>query len=417
MSDRLHDRRDEVAQDRRFLPRDSTGRRDDDKEMVDIFPMTADGDLAPRSTPASYLFMVFALLIIGVVTVRSLNVFFAPLLYKDDHVWSVGQSLSSGASYLTYDLNIETRGLRREGIRSLDERPDVAVMGASHWQEAHSAIVPELNFYNAHIHRDYYEDIAAVASWFFNYDRMPEKLIISIRDNQFAPVETRTDFLWVPVLPDYRAAASLFGFEAHAAYANGLTPRLRQAVSLPLLWDNVRRFLNAPVLPHASSELTHATLDVLLPDGGIYWSQLHRDSFTQVRAEREALSLAKAKIASPPIIDPKGVATVDRVLAFLVDQGVEVYIAHPPYHPVFWDAIQDTAYLRALNEVEKTVVSLANKYGLNVIGSFNPHEVGCEAAMYIDGEHASPLCLGEILAQALVDQDRQLQNGTDKAVQ
>ncbi|MEL7470036.1 MAG: hypothetical protein AAFN27_16400 [Pseudomonadota bacterium] len=401
MSSDDQDQRMSGASDRRFLPRSEPGRRSEDVKTKDILPDLDVEDAVPRSTPVSYLFILFATLMIGVVGVRSLNSYFAPLLYDDRHVWSVGETLSEGRSYLTYDLNIETRGLRRESIRNLPTRPEFVVMGASHWQEAHGAIAPGVDFYNAHVHRDYYEDIVAVASWFYQFDKMPEKLMISIRDNQFAPVEDRTDFLWVPILPDYRQAAPIFGLEAHQAYANGLTPRMRQAVSLPLLWDNVERFLNSPVLPQVSSEFRHDTLDVLLPDGGIYWSEKHRRKFTDERTYRESIALAEAKIASPPTIDPAGLEALDRVLAFMIDHGVEVSLTHPPFNPIVWDHVEGTRYISALKRIEDAVQSIADAHGIPVVGSFNPYDVGCTNDMYIDGEHSSPLCLAEIIAEAL----------------
>ena len=386
--------------DRRFLLRANAGRRQADQESSNLLPGVDIEDEVARSTPATYLFILLSVLIIGVVSVRSINSQLAPLLYDDRHVFDVGEALGKGNSYLTYDLNIETRGMRRESIRSLDEKPDLAVMGASHWQEADGAIMPSVNFYNAHIHRDYYEDLVAVAGWFYEFDRMPEKIVISIRDNQFTPVEARTDFLWVPVLPYYREIAHLFGLEPHSAYANGLTPRLRQSVSLPVLSNNIERFIEATSQPEVSDTQMHETLDVLLPDGGIYWSEKHRRGFTAERARFESIALAEAKIASPPTLDPEGLKTFDRVLEFFVQHGVEVYITHPPFNPIFWEAVQGTQYMPALHRVEAAVQDLADKHGLAVIGGFNPHEVGCTSDMYIDGEHANPLCLGEILLQA-----------------
>ena len=400
------------GQGRRFLPRSDAGRRHVDRATSELLPDVSVDDEAARSTPATYLFILMSVLIIGVVSVRSLNAQLAPLLYDDRHVWSVGETLSEGQTYLTYDLNIETRGLRRESIRNLESRPELAVMGASHWQEAHGALMPGTNFYNAHVHRDYYEDLVAVAAWFFEYDRMPEKLVISIRDNQFTPVEARTDFLWVPVLPDYRESAEMFGLEPHSAFANGLTPRLRQSVSLPVLSDNIERFFDATSLPQASNVRLHETLDILLPDGGIYWSEKHRRGFTPERARREAIALAKDKIKSPPIMDPVGLETFDRVLEFLVGHGVEVFIAHPPFNPIFWETVEGTRYIPALRRVEEAVQALAEKHGLRVIGGFNPHDVGCTADMYIDGEHSNPLCLGEILLQTFTADGPRLAQAT-----
>ena len=417
MDEKHDDARMADKPDRRFLTRDTIGRRNDDHVAHNLLSTQEDSLSEPRATPATYLFVLLAVIIVGVVSVRSLNAQLAPLLYSDPHIWKVGEELSVGSNYLTYDLNIETRGLRRESIRNLTYRPELAVMGASHWQEAHSAIAPDTDFYNAHVHRDYYEDLVAVASWFFLYDRMPEKLVISIRDNQFTAVEDRTDFLWVPVLPDYRRAAGLFGLEPHLAYANGLTPRLRQTVSLNVLWANVERYFAAEELPRSSDAMTHPTLDVLLSDGGIYWSAKHRRSFTNERARSQALELARAKIASPPTMDPEGLRTLDQVLSFLVEHEVEVFLAHPPFNPIFWDAVQGSRYMPELEKVETAVADLAAKHGIAVIGGFNPYEVGCTQEMYIDGEHSSPLCLGEVLLDALSDPSVEISTNAMDAAQ
>jgi hypothetical protein len=52
-----------------------------------------------------------------------------------------------------------------------------------------------------------------------------------------------------------------------------------------------------------------------------------------------------------------------------------------------------------LAKVEQLTRDLAAKHGLKIIGSFNPHEVGCDASMYIDAEHSSPECLQKIFDQ------------------
>lgn len=390
---RLGDRRD-----RRFLPRAEPGRRDADIDTHDVLPGEAD---TRRATPGSYLFLLFALLVIGVVSVRSINTALAPMLLDPRQIVAASEVMSRGVPYGTYDLNIETRLLRRESIRRLEQAPELAVMGASHWQEAHAALTPGVDFYNAHVHRDYYEDIVAVAGWFVRFDRLPKRLIISIRDNQFTPPEDRTDFLWVPGLNGYRETASIFGLETHGVYGNGLTPQLRQANSLPLLVQHTERFLKAGELPQPTNQVPHPTLDVLLPEGGIYWSLSHRAAFTAERTREEALALADAKRFTKPPMDPEGIRAFDRVLSYLVSHGVEVYLTHPPFNPIMWDAVQDGPYREGLRRVEQLVQDMAERYGLQVIGSFDPYEVGCTAEMYIDGEHSNPNCLGKILAQAL----------------
>ena len=401
MNTENEDRRGNQGDSRRFLPRDEAGRRDIDVDGYSLLPRVDDDQLTPRGTPGSYLFLLLAIIVIGTVSVRAINVILAPMLFDQGKITKVAKAITHNTGYATYDLNIETRQLRREHIRNLPETPDLVVMGASHWQEAHGAIMPGVSFYNAHVHRDYFEDIVAVASWLVKYDKLPKKLVISIRDNQFTAPKERTDFLWVPVLRDYREAAPMFGLTPHEVYRNGLTPQLRQTVSFPLLLAHTERYLEAPQQPHVSDAPSHATLDMLLSDGAIYWSEKHRAEFTDERMRAESAALAAGKVDNPPTFDPEGVQAVDTVLGYLRARGVELYLAHPPYNPLVWDAVQGTPYMDGLREIESLVQAMARRHGIPIIGSFNPYDIGCTADMYIDGEHSNPTCLGMVLRQGL----------------
>ncbi|MEM7311971.1 MAG: hypothetical protein AAF497_02345, partial [Planctomycetota bacterium] len=342
----------------------------------------------PRYTTGSYLFLLIATIIIGGVTFRAFNTTLAPMLYDRSHIVKTAAQMHDGMNFATYDLNIETRLLRREHLRNLAATPDLIVMGASHWQEAHEALMPSTNYYNAHVHRDYYEDIVTIVHWLVKYDKIPKRLVISIRDNQFTRPEDRTDFLWVPILQDYRSgAAEYFGINPHRVFENGLTPQLRQILSLEILADNIGRYAEADELPHLTPAPSHRTLDVLRHDGSIFWSDKHRDGFTEDRTLRESRLLAESKADSPPIMDTEGIDAVDRVLEYLSRRGVEVYLAHPPFNPQVWDQLEGTPYMDGLKKVEELVEGFAQRYGFRTIGSFNPYDVGCSADMYIDGEH------------------------------
>lgn len=385
--------------DRRMLLRAETGRRQVDRENGELVPEAEGTALGLTDSVSRYIMLMVLLTLLGLVGVRSANSYFAPLLHDNAKIIETAQILSTGQSYQTYDLNIETRLLRATHIAGLKDTPYVAVLGASHWQEAHRGLGRGIDMYNAHVHRDYYEDILGVTEMFVRADRLPERMVITIRDNLFTPVESRTDFLWVPILPYYRAMAERLGINAHQEYIYTVRPRMRQSLSLPLLKANITRYLAAPEKPHVSDGTVHPTLDTLLPDGSILWSTLHENLFTQERARAEALSFAYAKRNSPPMIDPAGVFAIDKLLSYLVDQGVEVYLAHPPFNPIYWDAMQDTPYMEGLRRVEELTQSFLKRYDLKMVGGFDPYELGCSEDQYIDGEHSQPECLGRIIDQ------------------
>ena len=386
---------------RRILERADTGRRQADREQHELISEDAEASEPTGIFAGRYVLLVAAIFVIALSVVQTGNVGLAPLLNDTGKVDAVAGVLASDRNYHTYDLNIETRRLRHQHIQRLNRTPEVAVLGASHWQEGHSYLGKDVDLYNAHVHRDYYEDILAVTEMFVRYGKLPPKMIITIRDNLFTPVDDRTDFLWVPVLDDYRAMATRLGIPAHNAYTDGITPQLRQRLSLPLLQANAERYFSAPVKPFASKLEVHPTLDTLLPDGSIQWSLLHNEVFTKERSKQQALAFAEQRRNDPPKIDEVGVASVDKLLGFLSEAGVEVYLAHPPFNPVYWDTLQGSSYMDGLRKVEELTKKYAAKYDLKVIGGFNPHKVGCTKEQYIDSEHSRPECLARIIDEFL----------------
>jgi hypothetical protein len=179
--------------------------------------------------------------------------------------------------------------------------------------------------------------------------------------------------------------------------------RTRERFSIGMLFENVTRWYNAKERPHASSEKQFDALDTLLPDGSIVWSSEHRRIFTPERSDRESAAMAERRRNDPPKVDPQGIVAIDKLLTFLNEQGVRVALAHPPFNPLFYDRVSGTPYAEGLRRIEELTADLASRHGLRVVGSFNPHEVGCTASMYIDAEHSGPECIGRLLDEFTKD--------------
>lgn len=349
--------------------------------------------------PGMYLMSFFIFAVIGITSVWHANKYFYPMLFDDQMVSDVAQAHSEGKNFGVFDLNINIRDLRNETIKRMKKTPDVVVLGASHWQEAHVNLLPGYDFYNSHVHRDYYEDMLAVTEMWVRHNRLPKEMIITIRDNLFTPVEDRTDFLWYPGIKYYRDFAERIDLEPHAWWETLPYQTWRELLSLELLIPQAKTHLLADVMPHATNGRNFETLDTLLPGGSILWSGEHKRLFSQERARYEALSFAEAKKNNPPVIDPKGVAHIEALFDFLVENGVRVTLANPQFNPLFWDEVKDTPYRDGLRKVEELTQNWAKKYGFAMIGGFAPESVGCRADQYIDAEHGNPNCLGLLLGQ------------------
>lgn len=367
-----------------------------------------DGQIATtqqRTGAIRYLAITAAVAVLGAASLWHLNGRFAQELYSRPYAEKIAEAFDNGSNFGVFDLNIDIRNLRDAHLARLDETPDVVLLGASHWQEADVDLVTDRTMYNAHIHRDYYEDPLAMIEMLERHDRLPDTLILTIRDNQFTPVAERTDFLWLPGIPYYRRMAKHLGIEAHHPVETAPVTTWRDRLSLDILTTNVRRWMTAEHIPGPTQDTKSPGLDILMPGGSIVWSEQHDNIFTPERTRQETLDFAAYKIANPPVIDPKGVDHIETLLEYLNDKGVRVYLAHPPYNPLFWETVEGTAYTDGLKPVTDLVQGWADRFGWEVVGSFNPHDVGCTLDQYIDSEHSSRECLGGIF-QEFMAKDR-----------
>ena len=359
----------------------------------------AHGDRAAPPRPERYLLLTAALAAVLLAALALANYRLAPLSYSAAAQAEVARTLASGSNHAVFDLNLDMRELRRQHIARLAATPEVIVLGASHWQEAHADLLPGRRFYNAHVHRDYYEDLLAVAEMLIRHDRLPATLLISIRDMTFLPVERRTDTLWLSGLPDYEAMAARLGIEPHPWLKTRPARRWQGLLSLPTLWDHAHRWLSAATLPGPVASRSLPGMDVLQADGSIRWSKAHLAQFTPARTRHEIERAVAARRDIELAIDPAAVTAVDRLLGLLTERGVRVVLIHPPFNPAFYRQIQDAAYGQGLRRVEALARRLAAAHGAMVAGSFDPAAAGCTAAMYIDAEHSRPACLARVLRQ------------------
>ena len=332
----------------------------------------------------------------GVASIWFSNKSYAPEMYGNRGMVPAAVAHAKGQNYAVFDLNLNIRALRDEQLKRMTKTPDVILLGASHWQEAHKELLKGYDMFNAHIHRDYWEDPLGMVELLVRHKRLPKKLIISVRENQFTPVADRKDYLWEPGIPAYRAFANRIGIKAENFISTLPYDRGRALISMPMLFENVTRWHNASERPHATDKKHFKTLDVLLPDGSIVWADKHMKLFTQERTVRESLAFAEAQKNKPAKVDPQGVYAFEKMLDFLKKEGVEVFLVHPPFNPTYYEEVKGTPYAAGLKKIEELTQRIAKDHGLKVFGSFSPYKYGCTTEMYIDAEHSNEKCLQKI---------------------
>lgn len=345
-----------------------------------------------------YLLVAFILATCGLGLIAVANRSYAPEMYDSSHMGIVADAFSNGQNYAVFDLNINIRKLREEQISRLSLTPSIVILGASQWQEARTDLLPNRHALNAHVHRDYYEDVLGVVEMLVRNDKLPRDLIITVRDRLFTPLALRTDTLWLPGIPYFQDMAKRLSMEPLTFVETQPLQRPRELISLAMLFTNAARWHNADNRPHPTLMGRHTDLDLLRPDGSIKWSDEHQMMFTQDRSRKLSFAHADASRNRPPVIDAKGVEALDKLLTYLGLRGVRVHLAHPPFNPLFFDRVQDSPYMEGLRQVEAVTRELAAKHRLGLVGSFDPADLGCTADMFIDAEHSNAGCLSQLMA-------------------
>ncbi len=387
--------------DRRILDRVDRGRRADEVGYSEsLFPSDKASDQASENRyPWLYSALSGFLLIVFLAAVMAANYFITPLIYVWNDKTEVAETFVAGKDFAVFDLNVDIRGIRRAHISRLTDTPEVIVLGASHWQEAPADLFPGKSYYNAHVHRDYYEDLLAAVEVLIENDRLPDTLIMSIRDHTFLPIDLRTDSLWLNFVPDYRAMARRLDIPSHPWRETLPVDSWLDLSSLAALRSKVIEWVQAPQKPGPTQANLLDTLDILRRDGSIRWSRQHQALFTPERTREEALLAADHKIAQGIEIGDAAVEAVDRLLALLKEKGVRVVLVHPPFNPSFYDAVAGSEYANGLQRVAAETARLAAAHGAIVVGSFDPADAGCRESMYIDSEHSNSECLKLVVDQ------------------
>jgi len=132
----------------------------------------------------------------------------------------------------------------------------------------------------------------------------------------------------------------------------------------------------------------------------VYGEDVRNRDVSAVR--REAIQFAEREHALTAVkgarkVDPERLAQLDRFLSFLVDEGVEVLLYLPPYHPTAYYLVESDPSYGLVRDSERAYRELAEKHGLQIFGDYDPSAVGIGEADFFDGLHAKPDAVSRII--------------------
>lgn len=368
-----------------------------------LFLQTASDRPIQQVVSNKLLLLIFvAVALLALLAVAGTNYLLNPMIYSSSHLRTIASRLNAGGNYAIYDPNINWRALRREHIRIMTTTPDVLLGGGSDWQEASADLVQGKSFYNAHVHADFVEDIFALTYLLEDSGRMPDTLILSIGHLAFQPLDRRKFTEWLEWAPEYRAMADKLQIEPHFWFEMLRTKDWQALISLRELKREFVLHLRRAEMAGPTDLNETESLDVIVADGSLVWSKASQARFTPTNAHEaslEQLSQLPQIDENEPQVDPALVEATDKFIAHLKTSGVNVVLVLAPFNPEYYDVAHQLPFGKTLHEVDSIAKRFGEKYGIAVVGSFDPHEVGCTAEQFHDSHHPTHACLKQVFKQ------------------
>jgi type IV secretory pathway ATPase VirB11/archaellum biosynthesis ATPase len=103
-----------------------------------------------------------------------------------------------------------------------------------------------------------------------------------------------------------------------------------------------------------------------------------------------------------PSITPEQTSAFEHYIQTLQERNVTLIFFNAPYHPLryvkYQDAKEENPKIMSLDDVEVYIQNFADRNGIVVIGSYNPHKYNLTNREFLDGIHPTPQAVAKIIS-------------------
>ncbi len=290
--------------------------------------------------------------------------------------------------------DMDSRQVLRYYVQELTEPMDALAFGSSRTMTVSSVSFPGQRFFNASVPAATLPDVLANYQLFHEKGLIPRKVIIGADPHFFnAHADNR-----LYLAREYRRALQrleLASFSLSDWFMDWLDPRYLQAISpayfqvsvyaLPVLLTRGRPravFIRDEETPHK----------MVRSDGSVRYelSRRMRDPDDVERRARRYVLQYPPELLHFDHIHGNMRRIFEAFVASLRNDGIEVILFLPPYHPYVYDALVNERSCVILPIVEQYLRDFAEASGISVYGSYDPTVCGLSAEDFYDAVHATP---------------------------
>ncbi len=360
-------------------------------------------------TPRRFFLLFVAGTLLGLAGILLINLALHNRSATERHMVErvIARTLLEGKTVLP-PPGIDELALRWHMIDQLKQAPELVVLASSHGLLLSRELLPVRSLQNYSVSGGTISEHLISSSllvekklrpkiwfigldpWFFNKDTDFE--MWKLRGEDMVRIETLLANQGSPKLPP------LFAKTWEKSSSERLIFRVALGPMTDWFDDHGRAFTFSPTTIPAGERIQ---ANVLLPEGAYrFSSEAAKDgdpSSTALAQRQFKTNIDRHRYGSYRALDEDLWAYFLRWLDYCQQDGAQIWLMLPPYHPAIYGEILKSDE-NHLIEIERRILALAPQRGYKVFGSYDPKKLALSADSFSDGDHLNQAGFVKVLA-------------------
>lgn len=289
---------------------------------------------------------------------------------------------------VTNVYNYDERLLEKYLINNSNFCPDVLVIGSSRVMLINSSDFKKQTFLNNGVSGASIEDLLAIYQMYEQKKCLPKKIILGLDPWTLNINNGQTR--WSTLNQEYFILYNQLTNNNIVAKDEHINSKYLQLVSPSYFKGSFKKMCLVSSKPIATTTKINNTFTRLV-DGSITYDLQYR-SATPDEIEKRAIDFISDDIYSIEkfdILSPEIRFLLEKFIEHLRSNHIEISFFLAPYHPKVYSFIAKSDKYSKVVESENYFRDLGLKYGIKVIGSFNPNKLNMDNSYFYDGMHCN----------------------------
>lgn len=340
----------------------------------------------------------FFLPIIFFIIIFNITVDPARLFKNKDYERKIAEELTAGHAVTDLDdTNFDDRSLEKFLIQGLKKKKDVAILGSSRVMVLSSDLFPGKKLLNNGLSSASMEDFIILYEIYRESHVLPTTIIIGVDPWDFN--KNNTLFKWQQFGICYSRSInskSNYYFDFKIRFQDFISPIFQQLISASYFQAGIRYLFSRNFKltnHHMGFTKTHLKCNekqTILPDGSRVYSKVEREINPD-----EVVRKIQIQNSQNDATYLEGFDEVDQglknefigLVRKMKNDGVNVVIYLPPYHPCSYDYYIRSSRFKIIKDVEDFVRKISEECRVTLIGSYDPHQLAIPESAFLDEIH------------------------------